>query len=52
MLAAVAALIGNRKVGVELPRHAWVNLGLVWVGAFAVAGGVTFGLGLWLLVPG
>ena len=43
---AVVALVVYLKVGVEVLRRAWINLDLIWVGALAVAGGITLGLGL------
>ena len=51
VMGALAAAV-YRKVGVGVLRRAWVNLDLVWVGALAVAGGITLGLGLWPLLVG
>jgi hypothetical protein len=51
--AAMFAVMGAlavavyQKLGVEVLRRAWINLDLLWVGALAVAGGITLGLGLW-----
>ena len=47
---AVVALVVYQKIGVEVLRRAWINLDLIWVGALAVAGGITLGLGLWPLL--
>jgi hypothetical protein len=49
-VAALIAVVVYRKVGVEVLRRAWINLDLIWVGAFVVTGGVTLGLGLWPLL--
>lgn len=46
-VAAVIAVVVYRQVGVEVLRRAWVNVDLIWVGAFAVVGTVTLGAGLW-----
>ena len=54
-MLAVAALIAvavYRKVGVEILRRAWINLAVVWAGAFVVTGGVMLALGLRPLLPG
>jgi hypothetical protein len=45
-VAAVIAVVVYRKLGVEVLRRAWVNLDLIWVGALAVAGGITLGVAL------
>jgi hypothetical protein len=50
VVAGAIALVVYRRVGVEVLRRAWVNLDLIWFGAFVVAGGVTLGLGLWPLL--
>lgn len=50
-VAALIAVVVYRQLGVAMLRHAWINLDLVWVGAFVIAGGVTLGLGLWPLLP-
>jgi len=38
------------KVGVDVLRRAWINLDLIWVGAFVVVGMVTLSAGLWGMV--
>lgn len=45
-VAGAIAVIVYHKVGVELLRRAWINLDLIWIGALALAGGATFGIGL------
>lgn len=50
-VAALIAVVVYRKLGVEVLRRAWINLDLVWAGAFVIAGGITLGLGLWPLLP-
>ncbi len=50
-VTGLIAVIVFRRVGVEVLRRAWINLDLIWAGAFVVAGAVTFGLGLWPLLP-
>ena len=50
-VAALIAVVVYRKVGVEVLRRAWINLDLIWVGAFVITGGVTLGFGLWPLLP-
>jgi hypothetical protein len=50
-VAAVIAVVVYRQVGVEVLRRAWINVDLIWVGAFVVAGAVTLGIGLWPLLP-
>ena len=42
----VVALVVYQKIGVEVLRRAWINLDLIWVGALAIAGGITLVLGL------
>jgi hypothetical protein len=49
-VAALIAVVVYRKVGVEVLRRAWINLDLVWFGAFLIVGSITLGLGLWGLV--
>jgi hypothetical protein len=51
-VTGLIAVVVFRKVGVDVLRRAWINLDLIWVGAFAVAGAVTFSLGLWPLLSG
>jgi hypothetical protein len=50
-VAALIAVVVYRKLGVEMLRRAWINLDLIWVGAFAVIGAITLGSGLWPLLP-
>lgn len=50
-VTGLIAVVVFRKVGVDVLRRAWINLDLIWVGAFVVAGAVTFSLGLWPLLP-
>ena len=50
VVTGLIAVVVFRKVGVDVLRRAWINLDLVWFGAFVVAGMVTLGLGLWPLV--
>lgn len=50
-VTGLIAIIVFRKVGVEVLRRAWINLDLIWVGAFVVTGAVTLSLGLWPLLP-
>jgi hypothetical protein len=50
VVAAAIAVVVYRKVGVEVLRRVWINLDLVWFGAFVIAGGVTLGFGVWPLV--
>jgi hypothetical protein len=50
-VTGLIAVVVFRKVGVDVLRRAWINLDLIWVGAFVVAGVVTFSLGLWPLLP-
>jgi hypothetical protein len=50
-VSALIAVVVYRELGVEVLRRAWINLDLVWVGAFVVTGGITLGLGLWPLLP-
>ena len=49
-VAVVLAVVVYQKVGVGVLRRAWLNLDLVWFGAFLVAGAITLGLGLWPLL--
>ena len=49
-VAALVAVVVYRRLGVDVLRRAWINLDLVWFGAFLVVGGITLGLGLWPLV--
>lgn len=50
-VAALVALVVYRKLGVAVLRRGWVNLDMIWFSAFAVAGLVTFGAGIWLSLP-
>lgn len=50
-VTGLIAVIVFRKIGVDVLRRAWINLDLIWVGAFVVAGAVTFTVGLWPLLP-
>jgi hypothetical protein len=52
LVMGVLAVLVYRKLGVEVLRRAWINLDLIWVGALAVAGTMTLGVGLWPLVVG
>lgn len=45
-VAGGIALIVYRKVGVDILRRAWINMDLVWIGAIAVTGFITVGVGL------
>jgi hypothetical protein len=47
VVSAAIAIVVYRQVGVNVLRRAWINLDLVWFGAFLVVGGLTLGLGLW-----
>jgi hypothetical protein len=49
-MTGLIAVVVFRKVGVEVLRRAWINLDLLWIGAFVIAGMVTLSLGLWPLV--
>lgn len=49
-VAALVAVVVYRRLGVDVLRRAWINLDLVWFGAFVVVGGITLGLGLWPLL--
>ncbi len=49
-VAVMLAVVVYQKVGVGVLRRAWLNLDLVWFGAFLVAGAITLGLGLWPLL--
>lgn len=44
------ALIVYQRVGVDVLRRAWINMDLIWIGAMAVAGGITLIAGGWMLV--
>jgi hypothetical protein len=46
-VSAAIAIVVYRQVGVGVLRRAWINLDLVWFGAFLLTGGLTLGLGLW-----
>ena len=50
-VAALIAVVVYRRLGVDLLRQAWINLDLVWFGAFLLVGGITLGLGIWPLLP-
>jgi hypothetical protein len=50
IVAAVIAVVVYQKVGVDVLRRAWINLDLVWFGAFVIAGGVTLGFAIWPLL--
>jgi hypothetical protein len=52
LVMGLLAVLVYRKLGVEVLRRAWINLDLVWVGALAVTGTITLGVGLWPLVIG
>jgi hypothetical protein len=47
VVTGLIAIVVFRKVGVDVLRRAWINLDLIWFGAFVVAGMVTLGLGVW-----
>jgi len=49
VVAALIAVVVYRKMGVEVLRRAWVNVDLIWAGAFAVVGTVTLSAGFWSL---
>ena len=49
-VAVVLAVVVYQKVGVGVLRRAWLNLDLIWFGAFLGAGAITLGLGLWPLL--
>jgi hypothetical protein len=49
-VTGVVALLVYKKVGVDILRRAWINLDLVWIGALAVAGAITLGMGAWPMV--
>lgn len=51
-VARIVAILVYQKLGVDIPRKAWINLDLVWVGALTVTGAIAHGLGLWpFLIP-
>lgn len=50
-MTGLIAVVVFRKVGIEVLRRAWINLDLIWVGAFVVTGAITLSLGLWPLLP-
>ena len=50
VVAALLAVVVDQHLGVAVLRRAWLNLDRVWGGALVVAGGVTLGRGLWLLL--
>lgn len=49
LVMGLIAVVVYQEVGVEVLRRAWINLDLIWVGALALAGLITLGLGLWAL---
>lgn len=49
-VTSLIAVVVFQKVGVDVLRRAWINLDLIWVGAFLVAGVVTLSVGLWPLL--
>jgi hypothetical protein len=51
VVAGTIAIVVYRKLGVEVLRRAWINLDLIWFGAFLVTGGLTLGFGLWPYLP-
>jgi hypothetical protein len=51
MVAALIAVVVYHQLGVEVLRRAWINVDLVWAGAFVIAGAVTLGAGLWSFLP-
>jgi len=51
-VAGATAVVVYKKVGVNVLRRAWINLDLIWIGALAVAGGITLGFGAWSVVTG
>ncbi len=50
VVTGAIALVVYTRVGVDVLRKAWVNVDLVWIGALAVAGGVTLIAGIWMLL--
>lgn len=47
VVMGVVAVLVYRWIGVGMLRRAWINLDLIWVGALAMAGGLTLGIALW-----
>jgi hypothetical protein len=47
LVSAAIAIVVYQKVGVDVLRRAWINLDLLWFGAFLLIGSVTLSLGLW-----
>ena len=45
-VARILALVVYWRVGVDVLRRAWINMDLIWIGAMAIAGMVTVGMGI------
>lgn len=51
-VAGILALVVYWRVGVDVLRRAWINMDLIWIGAMAIAGVVTVGMGVWPSIAG
>lgn len=51
-VAGAFSLVVHSRVGVDVIRHAWINMDLIWIGAMAIVGFITIGMGVWPSIAG